>query len=624
MNRLRRRASVVIATAALAAGCAGAASVVVPAGFSAPAQVVGAAGTPVQTCRNPIVERDLAEWSVVGTGFTMQRVSTPGHVVARNAAWMNNVPATPRISLPRQTVTPGERQTFAADYWVDRAINPTAQIIVTWFNAAGTSLGDVAGPQVVVPNGPTETWTRVAADFTVPPNAVDARVMPQLNSNTTNASWLVTACDFHRGGTPVPPTTTTPAPPPVTTDPPVTTVPPTTAPPTTTVPPPPPTIAAAGDPQSYWIHWNSTAVSDAVITQEAQRRSVVMLNAWEGDIARKLHAANPAIKVLVYKDLSSTRDYACGDAEIPTGIDYCWANTNHPEWFLTNSSGARFTYSGYAGHYQMDVSNVAYQDEWIRNVVASATRNDFDGVLMDNALYKCDDYHSGSCASGTRHPAMDTTPEFQASYVAMLTNTRNDLAAAGLLSFANLNNARVNGNVWNTYMAQLDGGWDEFWLAFANNNILPEYAEGWSKQMAEIEGNEAAGKYTLVQPHFTNDSAGLQAFRYTFASYLMANGGRASYVSIPATDAYSNPQPWRPEFDYNLGAATGAKTSVASNVWRRNYTCGISVVNANATGSASVTVSLGGSYLNQDGATVTSVSLPGTSGAVLRKAECTP
>src|SRR5687767_14903921 len=68
----------------------------------------------------------------------------------------------------------------------------------------------------------------------------------------------------------------------------------------------PPTAGKVG---TYWINWNSVPVDAATIEREARRRRYVMLNAWQGDLARKLKAANPALLVFCYKDASSTRSY---------------------------------------------------------------------------------------------------------------------------------------------------------------------------------------------------------------------------------------------------------------------------------------------------------------------------
>ncbi|WP_214403403.1 putative glycoside hydrolase [Pseudonocardia lacus] len=388
------------------------------------------------------------------------------------------------------------------------------------------------------------------------------------------------------------------------------------APPPTTSPAPP---APAGTAQSLWLHLNSTTTSDDLLAQEARRRSFIVLNQWESGLIPRLKAANPAIQVYVYKDLSSTRSYACrggvDDRDLPTGVGYCDADAHHPDWFLTSPRGGRYEYSGYPGHWQMDVGNVDYQDAWAANVIAAATAAGFDGVEMDNALFDCDTYHRGSCP-----PKYPTDEAMQAAYLSMLSNVRGDFSAAGLETVANLANARLHPGVWDAYTEHLDGGFDEWWLVFSDTNMLPEYGEGWSRVVAEIESNEARGKITWVQPHFSPGA--VRPFRYAFASYLMAAGTRSAFVEIARTDAYGDPTPWRPEYEWRLGEPVGPKAPVGSNLWRRDFACGVAVVNANPSRSGARVVELGAPFVDQDGATVTSVSLAGTSGAVLRAPGC--
>jgi hypothetical protein len=377
-----------------------------------------------------------------------------------------------------------------------------------------------------------------------------------------------------------------------------------------------PTLAGGGRVQSFWLHLNSTPVPGHALFTEARRRSHIVLNAWEDRLVPRLKAMNPAVQVFVYKDLSSTRSYACrngiDDAQLPTGVGYCEAEKNHPEWFLLDPGGRRFEYNGYSGHWQMDVGNTAYQDAWATRVIEDSTASRFDGVFMDNALFPCDAYHPGVCPE--KYP---TDAAFQQAYKSMLANTRDKFVAAGLKTVANLSNARLHAGAWDAYTEHLDGGFDEWWLAFDDDNLLPEYAEGWSRQVAEIASNEARGKITWVQPHFTagND----RAFRYALAGYLLVNGGHAAIAEIEETDGYDDASPWHPEYTWDLGTPAGPYRSVARNVFRRDFSCGTALVNANPTGSRSVTVKLGSSYVDERGMIVTSVSLSGTSGSILRR-----
>ncbi|MFD4642291.1 putative glycoside hydrolase [Lentzea sp. NPDC058436] len=366
------------------------------------------------------------------------------------------------------------------------------------------------------------------------------------------------------------------------------------------------------DVKSYWLHMNSTTVSDEMIETEARRRSYIVLNAWETDLAAKLKKANPEIQTYVYKDLSSTRSYACSggvdDTDLPTGVGYCAAD---PSWFLVDSGGRRLEYGGYAGHWQMDVGNAGYQNAWADNVVASSAKV-FDGVLMDNALFACDTYHDGVCPA-----AYPTDAAMREAYRSMLANTRQRFVDAGLKTVANMSNARLHDGAWDSYVEHLDGGFDEWWLTFGDKDLLSEYPEGWSRQIAQITANEAKGKITWVQPHH---SGAEQPFRYAFASYLLAKGEHAAISEIEKTDGYDGPSRWRGEYDWDLGAPLGAHHEIAKNVHQRDFECGTVIVNANRTGTGPVTVRLAETQANEHGAPVTYVALPGTTGTVLRKA----
>ncbi|MGZ3143140.1 putative glycoside hydrolase [Lentzea chajnantorensis] len=363
--------------------------------------------------------------------------------------------------------------------------------------------------------------------------------------------------------------------------------------------------------ESYWLHMNSSPTTPEMIRTEAQRRSYVVLNAWEGDLARQLKAANPEIKTFVYKDLSSTRSHACengvDDADLPTGVGYCAAD---PSWFLVDPNGQRFEYDGYGGHWQMDVGNTAYQKAWADNVISSS-RNVFDGVFMDNALFACDTYHARVCPAKYR-----TDEAMREAYRSMLANTRQQFVDAGLKTVANLSNARLHDGAWDSYVEHLDGGFDEWWLTFGDGDLLSEYPQGFSRQLAEITANEAKGKITWVQPHH---SGAEQPFRYAFASYLLAEGGHTAISEIAETDRYDNASPWRAEYDWDLGKPLGAHFAVSTNVFQRDFACGTVLVNANKTGSAPITVRLKEKHIDEKNAPVSFAALPGTTGTVLRK-----
>jgi hypothetical protein len=120
-----------------------------------------------------------------------------------------------------------------------------------------------------------------------------------------------------------------------------------------------------------------------------------------------------------------------------------------------------------------------------------------------------------------------------------------------------------------------------------------------------------------VQPHH---SGAQRPFRYAFASYLLAAGSHAAISDIEETDRYDNASSWHAEYDWDLGEPAGSYYEVTTNVFRRDFACGTVLVNANKTGSRAVTVRLSEAQTNEKGASVRSVSLPGTTGSILRKA----
>lgn len=363
--------------------------------------------------------------------------------------------------------------------------------------------------------------------------------------------------------------------------------------------------------RSYWVHWNSVVKNDtagkALVQREAVRRSYLLINQWDAWMISVAKAVNPSIKVFVYKDASSTRSYDSSPVtNQPCGVRY----SDAPDaWFAKDSSGKRIQYSGYSGHWLMDVSNVDYRKAWASNVKAAIVAGGFDGVFIDNLLWARNAY-----GVIPRNYASDAV--MQDAYVGFLSTVRVDMQSAGKLMLGNLSNARLVAGRWSKYLDKLDGAWDEWWLTISDIDLLPEYAEGWTRVVGEIVLCEQAGKIALVQPHFTAGS--VKPFRYSYASYLMAANGKAAFAEANKTDGYGLPTSWHVEFDWDLGTPVGVyRTLAPGGLYCREFTQGIVLVNANKTTSAPI--SLGSTFWNENGLSVSSVTLAATSGTILRK-----
>src|SRR5207248_1250691 len=111
-------------------------------------------------------------------------------------------------------------------------------------------------------------------------------------------------------------------------------------------------------------------------------------------------------------------------------------------------------------------------------------------------------------------------------------------------------------------------------------------------------------------------SPDVQGMEYNLASYFLISTGNDAVGSHGQT-----PSNWWPGFDVNLGEAGGTRYAW-SNVLRRDFSGGIVLLNP--PGAATQNISLPGSMRNVGGSTVTSVTLPAASGAVLRTVQGTP
>lgn len=377
------------------------------------------------------------------------------------------------------------------------------------------------------------------------------------------------------------------------------------------------TVAApsAGRPGTFLYNFSDGPLD---VATEARRRKVIALNPGDWGYIAKIKAVNPSVKVLVYKDLSSSRDWDCSGGVdhtfITSGVGYCWSDRNHPEWFLTDSAGKRLTYSRYQGHWQMDIGNPEYQKTWVANVKTELAGRGWDGVIMDNALTAADNYHPG--IRPARYP---TNASFQGAYASMLETAGQALGDAGFYTTANINDSRLFPGLWERYTASLGGGAEEH---FMNWNDTPGSGyvwdwddTAWSAQVGQVTASTAKAKQAQVKTKVTTRSGDdIEALRYGLASFMLANDG----TSLFGTDSKA----WAPEFDWDLGTPKGSYATVGKSVYRRDFSAGVALVNASE--ASPTTVVLDRPYLDVAGNQVTSVTLGATRGVVLRAVSTTP
>lgn len=357
---------------------------------------------------------------------------------------------------------------------------------------------------------------------------------------------------------------------------------------------------------SQWLDERQVAeMSSAQWDAVARRSSVVVLNSWNYQLIPVLKRANPNVSVWVYKDLSGIRSDDCaisrgicgncrrGIADstlISSGLGYCWTIRHHPGWLLRSAvTGESFQFRHYPGIWETDYGNLAYQRLWIRNVLEDVRAHGWDGVAVDNALTTADAY--GVAAKYRTDASVQT-----ATYSALRTIGRA-FRRAGVASVFNVGYATRFAGLWQRWLRPVGGLEQEFYLAHSN---AP--AGGWRAYQREISSCAALHKSCWFTPAHAQPT-GISP--YVVASYLLAASGRQLLGVASAAPAGGSCR--------QLGPPSGAAQQIGPE-WRRYFQHGVAVVNP---ADEQWTVPLGGSYRDQRGRMVDSITLQPATGAVL-------
>ncbi|MGZ8648693.1 MAG: putative glycoside hydrolase [Solirubrobacteraceae bacterium] len=345
-------------------------------------------------------------------------------------------------------------------------------------------------------------------------------------------------------------------------------------------------------------------VPTADFTKTPARSSVVVLQEWEKTRLHDLKAANPAIKVLMYKNLSSMLA-ASPNGNAGTGVTTQEAES-HPDWYLKNTSGAKFNFWGYDYLWAADIGLRSFQDRWAANVLAKLKADSWDGVFVDDTNPTIR-YHYNP-ESVQKYP---TDAAYSAATGSALAVIGPALRAQGKLVIPNMGSWRDYRTAVSSWLPYVSGGMEEQFTKWGNDPATG-YMTGadWDRQLALVKETQAAGKYVLLVSHSTAQDA--NAARYGWATTLLAGTGTASYS---LAENY-NGESWFTEYDYDLGKAVGAETKLSSGVHKRVFERGIVLVNPTL---ASVPVSFGARYRGSGLSLRSSTTMAPHTGLILLK-----
>jgi hypothetical protein len=351
----------------------------------------------------------------------------------------------------------------------------------------------------------------------------------------------------------------------------------------------------------------------AAASGDLSQFSYVILHSWDHERIPALKAANPAIKVLVYKNMSATYEYAVKDGRdqpyLPAGVGYAWASANRPDWFLRDTQGQMIEFADFPQLWLMDVGSTSYQEAWLSNVAFELRTHGWDGVMIDDTNVSAR-YHVGPGKTIAKYP---TDAAYAAATRSFLARVGPALQAQGRLVIPNVFAEWPDApQVWRDWLQFTSGAVQEYWTKWGFGAGEHFGERDWLYRQQFLSITQEMKKIFLGITYAPPDD--VRSMRYARASFLLDwDGGAGALIFEPwANQAHP---PFSPDWTTDIGRPLEPRREVGG-VLRRNYSGG--VVLANISNDVPRTIALGRPYFAPDGTRIRSVRLEPKSGVVLR------
>lgn len=364
-----------------------------------------------------------------------------------------------------------------------------------------------------------------------------------------------------------------------------------------------------------WVRYGGEPVSEEQIRFAAEHYAVAIVQPREVAAASLLKELNPAVKVLAYQCLSSTRAYEDPHVEaITSGVSFAeaqWEEERGARWFARRRSGELIEWEGYPGHFQMNVWDRGYRQRWVQNVTARFANSPFDGVMADNDCYG--DYYGlnlpirGARQMRTIHRGLDR----------LIRDAGKTLNRHGKILVPNIAESRCTPGKWERHSAY-GGGFEEVFLGWEESKFLG--ADAALGQIAEMTNHlpsvnlpgASAERLTLLRAASNGDNAHPN-FLAGLAAFWVFGAGNWTALTATGHDSH-NGTPWTPELAWNLGVTRG-QAHYRNGAIAREFSDGWAAINLTDCHSGSLTVPAG--MRDSYGNLRRSVSLPPHHGVVL-------
>ena len=287
-------------------------------------------------------------------------------------------------------------------------------------------------------------------------------------------------------------------------------------------------------------------------------------------------------------------------------------------WLLRDRAGNLLVNRGYPENYVGDVGNPAYQHAWLDNVSRLLRRNGDDGVFIDDTIADL------APLAGTEAAKYPTAAKWAEAQLSFLRTVGEGLRTEGYYVLANAsgfvrgssasNDGSSTASWWRRLAPYVSGLSNEYFEETSNgHHTLRTYGSAWYQAWGGWERLVTTAQ-SLGKDFFgiTSGPPGdARRMSYGKASFLLGwNGGGGAFVYQPTGAG----DPWNGAWTSDIGRPVAPRRRVGV-AWLRRYRGGVVLVNPDA--SRSQGFDLRRTYLSPDGAPVSQLTLPPTTGLVL-------
>jgi hypothetical protein len=320
--------------------------------------------------------------------------------------------------------------------------------------------------------------------------------------------------------------------------------------------------------------------------------------------------------------------YGCGvsipNASWSASCGVSWREAVANNWLLKDANGKYVPYGhGYSNEYLADIGNSSYRQRFISEMDADiAVHRGVDGVFIDNVVGNLISSSNKYRDNASYRLAMlgfikSVGPALRARgrYVAVNAGMNDD----GARAFTGETNDGTQYIWWFKQIGPYVSGIStEHWQQWGSTGSVRTSGTAWNQAWEGWERLPSAvasmGKdfYAITTGALTDT----REAAYLRASFLLAwKPGRGTFFYTDSSVGKSDP--WGLVATPDIGRPLGPRRRIGVG-FKRTFTSGIAVVNPSP--SQSQTFGFHRKYLMADGTTTRSITLPPTSGLVLRRA----